>query len=277
EPRAIAHILKRTALDEDAFVREEATRALEKYDRTVALPYIISGYEFAAARSDGSEGSESGNNEKVREAAVAYVLAGDAEGVVGPEADRVLEQALGDTESIARVAAEYLETLPEDDAIAVLNEAIRNKQPTVRRGAIEVLQTMDSKAATDLILEVYERDIEVEEVKQATRVALRERRRFLDIDQVIRNAREGVEKHARGRALKLLGVVGGADAERVLVSALSDSDIYVRGNAVLAMQWLGSSTVVPSLEELAGDPSNQRIMHLVNNTLKKLRQSEGTN
>ncbi|MEM6730820.1 MAG: HEAT repeat domain-containing protein, partial [Myxococcota bacterium] len=117
---------------------------------------------------------------------------------------------------------------------------------------------------------------EVEEVKEATRRALRARREYLNIDKIIREAGRGTEKHARGRALKLLGVVGGDAAERVLVGALDDSDIYVRGNAVLAMQWLGSSTVVPTLERLADDPSNQRIMHLVQNTLKKLRSRPET-
>ncbi len=264
ESRAISHILKRIALDRDDFVREEASRALDKYDREVALPYVIATYD----------GFESPDASKVRRVAVDYVLRDE----VGPEADGILERALGDETDIARIAADYLLAMERsEEALAVLNEAIRNKEPTVRRGAVLVLEAMNSKPATDLILEVYERDIEVEEVKEATRNALRARRSFLDIDQVIREASRGTEKHARGRALKLLGVVGGIEAEKVLVSALEDSDIYIRGNAVLAMQWLGSPTVAPSLEKLAEDPSNQRIMHLVQNTLKKLRKPAATN
>lgn len=264
EPRAISHIIKRSAVDEDEFVREEAGRAIEKYDRTEALPYVVATYD----------GFDTVDNVGVRLAAVKYLLQADT----GPDVDKVVERALGDAPQIASVATEHLVALEEKDrAMVVLNDAIRNKEPTVRTGAVRVLQRLDTKEATQLILEVYERDIEVEEVKDATRVALRERREYLDLDSVIRDTAAGGEKHARGRALKLLGVVGGAQAEKVLVDALSDPDIYVRGNAVLAMQWLGSPTVVPSLEKLATDPSNQRIMHLVQNTLKKLRGTTGTN
>lgn len=264
EPRAVSHIVKRVALDPDDFVREEASRALEKYERDVALPYVVAIYE----------GFESPEAAKVRRVAVDYVLSDE----VGPEADAILERALGDEESIARIAADHLLSMERsEEALVVLNEAVRNKEPAVRRGAVRVLETMNSKEATDVILEVYERDIEVEEVKEAAREALRNRRSFLDIDRVIREASEGTEKHARGRALKLLGAIGGPQAAEVLTAALEDSDIYIRGNAVLAMQWLGSPTVVPSLERLAEDPSNQRIMHLVHNTLKKLRKPAATN
>lgn len=260
EPRAISHIIKRAAMDADEFVRVEAAQALDKYDRERALPYVMATY-------DGFETPESA---KVRQAAIDYLL--NAE--VGPEVDTVIKRALGDTPEISAAASDYLVALEDKNrTIAILNDAVRSREPTVRTGAVRVLQKLNTKQATLLILEVYERDIEVEEVKNATRMALRERREFLDLDSIVRDTASGGEKHARGRALKLLGVVGGTEAEKVLVAALGDPDIYVRGNAVLAMQWLGSAAVVPSLEKLATDPGNQRIMHLVKSTLKKLRQS----
>lgn len=259
ETRAISHIVKRIAIDPDPFVREEATRALDKYDRDQALTYVIASY-------DGFEAPEDG---RIRKVAMSYLVEGD------PSKDSlpVLERGLGDTAEIFQMVSTYLQNLEPEEGLTVLRRAIRHKEPAVRRGAVRVLRALATKPATDLILKVYQRDIEVEEVREETRVALRERREFIDIDSVIRDARESTEKHARARALKLLGVVGGEKAEGVLLKALDDDDIYVRGNAVLAMQWLGREAVVPKLEALANNPDNQRIMHLVNNTLKKLRQT----
>lgn len=261
EPRAIPHVVRRAAADEDAFVREEAGRALQAFERSVALPHVVAAFDTHEA-----PGAES-----IRQWVVEYLI--DEE--LDPSGERVLERALGDRPEIASVVSEYLIELEQpDEALEILAQAIRDKEPTVRRGAVEVLERLNSEAATAMIRRVYERDIEVEEVKAATRAALRARRDFVDVDAIVLEAGANTEKHARGRALKLLGVLGGERATEVLKEALDDSDIYIRGNAVLAMQWLGSREVVESLQTLERSPENERIMHLIRNTLKKLRQAE---
>ena len=61
----------------------------------------------------------------------------------------------------------------------------------------------------------------------------------------------------RAKALKLLGVIGGNDAEKVLIDALSDQDVYLRGTAVMAMAELGTANVIPSLEKLEAEAGVQ--------------------
>ncbi|MEM6731628.1 MAG: HEAT repeat domain-containing protein, partial [Myxococcota bacterium] len=132
EPKAIPHIIKRMAVDTDDFVREEATRALDKYERDEALPYVVASYD----------GFETADSVKVRRVAVVYLTDED----VGPEGERVLERALGDKSEVAEVASGYLLSLEDRErALSVLNDAIRDKEPTVRRGAVEVLEQMNTK------------------------------------------------------------------------------------------------------------------------------------
>jgi HEAT repeat protein len=259
DPRAISHIIKRVATDPDPFVREEATRALGKYDREEALPYVVATYG-------------SSDNQEVRKEAVAYLAEAPDD-----TAQQVLVRALGDTEEIFNVAKGSAVEMDAADALKFLGLALDHRDAGVRRGAVRVLHAMETAEAAQLILKVYERDIEADGVRNETRKALRELRRFLEIQNIVKDAVENPQKHARAKALKLLGVIGGDEAEKVLLDALADQDVYLRGTAVMAMAELGNPNVVPSLEKLEADPANQRILHLVRHTLKQLRKKQAAN
>ena len=258
DPRAISHIIKRIATDPDPFVREEASRALGKYDRDEALPYVVATYG-------------SSDNQEVRRETVSYLAEAPDD-----TARQVLVRALGDTEEIFNVAKDSAVQMNAADALAFLELALDHRDAGVRRGAVRVLHAIGTAEAARLILGVYERDIEADGVRNETRKALRDLRRFLDIEAIAKDAVENPQKHARAKALKLLGVIGGAEAEKILLGALADQDVYLRGTAVMAMAELGNPRVVSSLEKLEADPSNQRILHLVRHTLKQLRKKQET-
>lgn len=254
-PRAISHIIKRIALDSDPFVREEAGRALGKFDEGEVLPYVIATF-----------GSD---DPKVREAAVRYLVATPAEG-----SEAVLVKALGDTEEIFEIVRNATLAMEANESMRILRTALNHRDPSVRQGAVRVLHGIGNAEAAKLILEVYERDIEADGVRDATRRALRDLRAHLPMAQIVRDAKSNPHKHARARALMLLGAIGGSDAEDVLVAALNDQDVYLRGTAVMAMAKLGDPSVVPSLEKLEADPANQRILHLVRHAIKQLREEQ---
>lgn len=252
DARAAAQIIKLMALDTEPFVREEASRALFRLPRAEALPHVVSTLNWADPR--------------VRKEALTYIVL-----ELDPLVEPVLAKALGDAPEISDIAKQTVRKMPQADVYRFLAAAIEHRDPTVRRGALEVLRSMGTPPAAQLVLRVYERDIEEDEVRTSARTALRELREHLPLDRILREASSSSEKHTRARALRLLGVLGGSDAEKVLTAAVSDDDQYVRGNAVMALGDLGNSELVSFLEKAADDPANQRIVHLIRHTLKQLR------
>jgi len=255
DPRAISHIIKRIATDPEPFVVEEATRGLAKYEREVALPYVVATY-----------GSDS---QEIRLEAVRY-LAREPD----DDANGVLIRALGDDQKVFELVKDAALKMDQESALEMLQAALDHREAAVRRGAVLILRALATPAAAKLIRDVYERDIEADGVRNETRAALRELRRFLEVDNIVRDAVSNPHKHGRAKALKLLGVVGGDKAEQVLLDALKDEDVYLRGTAVMAMAELGNARLVPALEKLEADPANQRILHLVRHTLKQLSRKE---
>ncbi|MBC7792299.1 MAG: HEAT repeat domain-containing protein [Clostridia bacterium] len=253
EEKGLPHIIKAIGVDKEQFVREEAERALAKFDRTQALPVIIAAYTVA-------------DDVRVRKVALAYAVS-----TPNSEVEPMLVRGLGDAPDNYALAKTAVLQLPADRKLALLQRGIDDREASVRRGSVNVLREMNSAEAARMVLAVYERDIEVEEVRSAARDSLRAMRTMLPIVQFVKDAQSSSERYARARAIKLLGVVGGDEAEKVLREAAKDDEIYIRGSAVLAMQYLGSQAVVPTLEKLAGDPDNARILLQIRSVLKHLR------
>ena len=251
EPRAIAPLVTRIATDTEAFVRQEAATALAQFPREQALPYVLVAY-----------GSE---DPAVRRQVLVY-------GGTEPSAslDGVLMRALGDTPEVYGLASAAIAKMPAEDGLRILTGAVSHRDPAVRRGAVHVLRDMGTPEAATLIREVYERDIEVDDVREATCAALRQLRRFLPLGPLLEDA-GATDKHVRAHALKLLGVLGGTEAQTALTRALGAEDAYIRGTAVLALRDFGDPGIIPQLERMAEDPSNRRILPLVRHTLKQLR------
>src|SRR5262249_41033448 len=136
-------------------------------------------------------------------------------------------RALGDTPEIYKLAQEAVLRMAPEDALRFLDRSAEHREAPIRRGAVQALQALGNEEGTKIIWKVYERDIEVDEVRQAARTALRQLRQYLPIERIVQDATSNPEKHSRAKALKLLGVVGGQQAEQVLTAALADEDIYV--------------------------------------------------
>lgn len=255
---AIAEIFKASATDVDNFVREEALRALGKFSRPQVIPYATASYDSDDAR--------------LRLEAVRF-LALDRPA----DAEQVLTRALGDEPEIAAVAVEAITRMEPGPRLAFLAKALDHREPTVRKGAVDALREVGDKDAAELILRVYERDIEVDQVREATRVALRNLRSHLPMTQIVDDALKHADKHVRARALKLLGVVGGSEAQSALLSTLEDKEVYLRGTAVMALRELGDPRSIPELEKLLSDPLNQRISLQIRTAVKHLRRRQAQN
>ena len=249
----ISHILKQYAADVDDYVRQQALRALAKYERAAAIPYVVALYGEPDVR--------------IRREVVRYLASGLEIGV-----ENVLARALGDVDEVASVAQDAIRSMPADKSLEFLKNALAHKEPSVRRNAVDLLGFLDNREAADLVLSVYERDIEADEVRQATRFALRNLKAFLPIDKIIADV-DSNDKHVRAKSLRLLGVIGELKAVEHLRTALGDSDVYIRGTAVMALGELGEASVIEELKVLQNDPANQRILHLIKHTLKKLSDS----
>tara|TARA_B100000959_G_scaffold277892_1_gene335251 strand:- start:123 stop:1184 length:1062 start_codon:yes stop_codon:yes gene_type:complete len=249
----VSHIIKRYAFDSDDYVRQQALRALNKYDRVNALPYVVALYGEPDVR--------------IRREVVRYLANGMEVGV-----ENVLARALGDVEEVSSVAQEVIRAMPSEKSIQFLRRILDNKDPGVRRNAIHLLGFLDSNEAAGLVLGVYERDIEADEVRQATRFALRNLKAFLPIEEILQEA-DSEDKHIRAKSLRLLGVIGELKAIERLRVALSDNDVYIRGTAVMALGELGDTSVIDALKRLETDPANQRILHLIKHTLKKISEN----
>ena len=251
ELRSIVPLLQHMASDADPFVREESQVALKKFAPAVALPYVMAAF-----------GSE---DPAVRRQVIVHISHETPSQVEG-----VLIKALGDVPEVSLVAADTLtHVVAPDETLRILTNAVQNRDPLVRKGGVEVLHSLNSAAATHIILDVYERDMEVDEVRDATRDALRDLRRFLPMQDIVSEA-NSTDKQVRVRALKLLGVLGGDSAKESLTEALAADDPYIRGTAVMGLRDLGNPDVIPMLEKLAEDPLNQRILNLIRHTVKQL-------
>jgi len=256
--QSIPLLVRLQVQDPDDFVRKEAQRALDHFDKNEALPHFIAAYTDA-------------EDAEVRRAALTYV-AELADPKVGP----VLIAALGDSPAVFQVARRAIVAMRPEAARALLATALDHRDAQIRRGAIEVLRAMHDEQAGVLLLHVYSRDLEADEVRSAVAGALRELAEFVPLEPVIAQASAPNDKFGRGQALRLLGVLGGPKAQATLVSSLDDADLYVRGNAVIALGLIGNEASVAPLEKMLTDPANARIDHLIRQTLKQIRQPTST-
>ncbi len=257
EPRAVPHLLHRMALDANTFVREESQRALATYDRELILPYIVEAF------SSGSDG--------VRLEALRFLAAGPFDA-----GEFVLQEALGDNSDIRQLALTVVRRAPPEDRMRFLQEAISSRRPSVRAGAVMALGEVKTNAAAALVREVYNRDVEVSEVRDAARVALKGLRPYVDILSIIKIAtnKTGTDKHERARAIKSLGVLGGDESKQALLKTLHDKEHYVRGTTVLALRELGDVSVVPELVAMTKDPANKRILENIRTTILFLERAQ---
>jgi HEAT repeat protein len=252
EPSAVGALFARVGVDPDPLVQGEARQALAGYERAAILEPALAAYGSPYLG--------------VRKAVVAYLTLEPT-----TKAEGVLLQALGDAPELAALARKAAAAMPPEQRWAFYATATSHREPSIRKGAVDALGDEKAPEAAGLVLAVFERDIEEQDVRDAARWALRKLVPYLPMSRIFADA-VGPEKHARARALRLLGAVGGSDARRLLLASVVDPDPWVRGIAILALGELGDPTVVPELEKLAADPANQRLSQILDNALRELRQ-----
>ena len=252
DARAVTPLVHQGALDPEALVREAAQQALAEFPRDQATAQVLAAY--------------SALEPEVRRAVLLYIGKQPARSV-----EPLLLRALADVPAVANLARQQVARLPPDASQRLLGAALAHPDVEVRRVAVDMLLAQGTAASAQLILAAYERDGEVDAVRESARLALRQLRDQLPLGQIVRAAASD-DRHARARALRLLGVLGGSTAQEVLLRALRAPDPYIRGTSVLALQDLGDVDLIPVLEGLEGDPSNQRILNLVQHTLVHLRR-----
>ena len=244
-PQAVPTVLNSAAMDVDGFVREQARRTLARFNRPTAIPFVL-------ATSDSED-------LRVRKEVLVYL--GKA---WSSKADAVLIRALGDFPEVFRLAKKILSEFPEKRQIDLLRKATQNSKASVRVGAIGVLADSNTREATDLILEVYQRGPDDDAIRDVLQRALRKKREQLPVDSITQTATRATEKmEARARALTLLGTIGGVKAEKTLLGALREESILLKGTAVIALGKIGNPAHLPILKGMAENFENQRIhVHL---------------
>lgn len=250
DARAVRPILDRLG-DDEPFVRTEARRAIERFDLTVARPYLIH-----ALRRHTDPSVRLGAAERLAES-------GD------PTSQRALLDAIGDDEPVGRFAVSALRALPEEHAIAMFLQGLEQADYGVQVAAIRALADMGTARATEPFIRLL--DSEVPEVTIAATRGLRALSEHIDRSKMLVLAKRA-SRFERARALKVLGVLGGEDAAQLLLHALDDMDVLVRGAAVNGLGTLGDVRAIPKLEEMKKEEANGRIISLVRTTLTNLQR-----
>lgn len=251
-PRSATTLLTAMATDADAFVRQQARNALERLPREEALPFVL-----IATRSDRAA---------VRSAALLYLAREPEQGGEG-----ALAQALGETPEVFSALSETLQGLPDASRLRVLSQGLQSTEVLARQRTLELVQKKPSAEAAALVLAVYRRPAETQEIRELSKSALQALKAYLPLAEIVSEATAHPDYEVRARALQLLGVIGGPAAKDILLKNLDDERTYFRGVAVQAVKDLHEKDVVPRLERMLTDPQNQRIRHIIQNSIQQLR------
>ncbi len=249
-------LIQVAATDEEAYVRKEAKGALGRFDKERLWPHVL-------------QASNSSDVEVRRE---AITLASEWQ---DDRARLRLVEALDDAEPIVRIVDETLAALGPSAKAELLRLGLDSQRPIVRVKAAELLGALGSEKAVAILMDTYEQELDSDELRRSVREQLRKLRSRLPMQDLERDAAPGHERFSRARALKFLGVAGGPGAFQILLGALRDEDVYVRGVAALALGDLGDPKAIPALEQLIASADNARIVPIVRNTIRILERKLG--
>lgn len=249
DARAIRPLLDRLG-DDEPFVRSEARRAIERFDLDSARPYLV-----RALRRHPDPDVRLGAAERLATNPTKSSL-------------RALIDVIGDEDEVGRFAVSAIRSLPEEDAVALFLEALDQADYGVQVAGIKALADIGTPLATDPLIKLL--DSEVPEVTLAAKHGLHTLAGHIDKKRVLVVAKRASSRFERARAVKLLGILGGEDSALLLLNALDDPDVLVRGAAVNGVANLGDVRAIPKLEEMKKHEANGRIITLVRGTLVNL-------
>jgi HEAT repeat protein len=243
------------ATDEEANVRKDATTALQRFDKEALWPHLLQ--------------ASNSNDLEVRRQAIGIIAEWQDD-----RARLRLVEALGDDERIVQIVENTLSSLGPNAKAELLRLGLDSPKPTVRLKAAEMLGSLASDKAVTILMEAYEQELESDDLRKAIRDQLRRLKEKLPVAQLLKEASRGEERFARARALKFLGVIGGDRAIGILLEALRDEDIYVRGVAALALAEAGDPKAIPELVRLVAEQDNARIVQIVRNSIQILERKQ---
>ncbi|MCC6810206.1 MAG: HEAT repeat domain-containing protein [Deltaproteobacteria bacterium] len=252
---AVQPLLLVAASDDDEDVRSEAKRALTRFDKEQAWPELLQ----ASGTSD----------VETRLEAIALIAQWQDD-----RARLRLIEALGDNDRIVRVVQDTLAGMAPAAKVELLRLGLDSPKLGVRMKATQLLGDVGDDKAIAILMDAYEEELESDELRRAIREQLRRLKAKLPVVELLKDAQKGEERFGRARALKFLGVIGGEECQRVLVEALKDDDIYVRGVAALALAEAGDARAIPALRKLIEDQENARIVQIVRNSIQILERKK---
>lgn len=122
-----------------------------------------------------------------------------------------------------------------------LEDATRDGSPHVRAAAVRALESFEEVDFDRWVLPaIGDRN---PYVQQAALEVVRWRRLESALPEVLKVARRHPQRHVRGAALRALGVLGGAEAERILLAALNNPNEYLQEKAARALRDYASGPV----------------------------------
>lgn len=251
DARAVPHLLAGLT-DEEPFVRTEMRKAAARFELDAARPYLV----HALRRH---------RDPRVRMFACERL----AERLDSENVEVVLD-ATGDTPPVGRYAARVLAAMPVERATAAFMTGLRHADYRVQIASMRALADLDAAEATEPL--IGKLDARVPEVVVAATESLTALRAHVDGAKYRVNALRAKNRFVRARALKVLGVLGEDEDRRVLMRALDDRDLVVRGAAVAALGNLQELRAIPKLAQMRTQQENARIISSVKATLHKLRQ-----
>ena len=249
DPRTIPAILQRYG-DKEPLVRLEARTALTHFPHSNARPYLIQ-----ALDQDPDAAVRLGALEQLAEDEHA-------------QARGAIVDALGEPGPVGRVARLFLAGLPRSQARRWFLDGLDHRDYRVQIACIEALADLDSPQTTAPLIAHF--DSRVPEVTSAVEAALSRLKHRIDAQRYFVEARRARGRFEQARALRVLGVLGGEPASRLLLSALDDRDVLVRSAAIAALGTLGETRAINKLRRMRKQEENSRIMTQVKGTLAHL-------
>lgn len=253
DPRALPHLLQGLT-DSEPFVRSEARKAVARFDFEDARPYLVR----ALKRHPDA---------RVRLTACERLAEQPDAATV-----EVLLDATGDPPPVGRYAAGVLAALPLAVATRAFIAGLDHQDYVVQVASIQALSDLGAAEAVPKL--IAKLDARVPDVMLAATEALRNLRDDIDGKKYRVSALRAKARLQRVRAIKVLGVLGEEEDRRLLIGALDDSDVMIRGAAVTALGNLQETRALPKLTQMRASSDNARIISSLKATLRRLRDLE---